>query len=60
MTTPTTSTLAADQQALLQRAFRLVLQLMTDKTHGQVTITLRDGNVQLVNVQRVYLPKNLP
>lgn len=50
----------AAQQADLQKAFRLVLQLMADKIHGQVTITLRDGNIQLVNVQRAYLPKNLP
>lgn len=49
-----------EQQATLQKALRLVLQLMNEKAHGQVTITLRDGNIQVLNVQRAYLPKNLP
>lgn len=57
MSTPTTTT---EQQAALQKTLRFVLQLMTEKAHGQVTITLRDGNIQVVNVQRAYLPKNLP
>jgi argininosuccinate synthase len=60
MANPSTTTPATEQQALLQKTFRLMLQLMSDKVHGQVTITLRDGNIQLVNVQRAYLPKNLP
>lgn len=45
---------------MLQKVLRLVLQLMNEKAHGQITITFRDGNVQLVNVQRAYVPKNLP
>jgi hypothetical protein len=47
-------------QTELQKVFRLILQLANEKVHGQVVIVLRDGAVQVVNVQRAYLPKNLP
>lgn len=60
MATPAAPLATPEQQATLQKVLRLALQLMNEKAHGQLTITFRDGNAQLVNVQRAYLPKNLP
>jgi len=43
------------------RAFWKTLgRLMQEKAHAQVTISLRDGKVTLVEVRRTYQPENLP
>lgn len=38
----------------------LMQQMMQEKAHGRIVITLRDGAVQLVEKQRSYTPENLP
>ncbi len=38
----------------------LIEQIMKERGHGQVTVTIRDGQIQLLNVSRNYLPANLP
>lgn len=39
---------------------RIVAKLMTDRSHGDVIITMKDGSVQLVRVHTSYLPNALP
>lgn len=51
---------ANETQVELQKTMRLIVQLINEKAHGRITITLRDGKIQLLNVERAYLPKNLP
>jgi hypothetical protein len=43
------------------RGILILLQnLIREKAHGRVTITVRDGKIALTDVQRTYLPENLP
>jgi hypothetical protein len=49
-----------EQQQALQKVMRYLLRLMSEKAHCQVLVTLRDGNIQLLNEQRARLLKDLP
>lgn len=39
---------------------RLVAQLLDERAHVQVVLTLKDGSIQLVAVNRTFLPSDLP
>jgi hypothetical protein len=39
---------------------KLILRLMKDRAHGQITITIHDGNIPVVEVSRRYRPGSLP
>ncbi len=43
-----------------QNLGRIVAALLAEKAHAELTITVRDGQVSLVNVSRNYLPTALP
>ncbi len=43
-----------------QNLGRIIAALLAEKAHAELTITVRDGQVSLVNVSRNYLPTNLP
>jgi hypothetical protein len=55
MSTPPTT-----PEQKIQRILKLLVRLMRDKAHGQLVIVLRDGNIQRLDVQRSFLPDNLP
>jgi hypothetical protein len=38
----------------------LIGKLVASKAHAQVTVTIRDGKVQLVGVNQTYAPDNMP
>lgn len=49
----------ADQKYV--RGILILLQrLILEKAHGQITITVRDGKIQLIDERRTRLPENLP
>jgi hypothetical protein len=39
---------------------RLISRLMTDHAHAEVVLTIQDGNLRQVRVNRSYLPGDLP
>ena len=39
---------------------RLVRQLMAEHAHVNVVVTIKDGSIQVVRVDRSYLPDKLP
>ena len=39
---------------------RFVAQLLAERAHATVQLTLKDGHIQLVRVDRSYLPGQLP
>jgi hypothetical protein len=42
------------------KLLRLIAKLVANKAHAQINITIRDGKVQLINVQQSFMPDNLP
>lgn len=46
--------------AFWQLFAKVVGGLMGQKAHAEVTLTLRDGQIQLVRINRTYSPENLP
>lgn len=40
--------------------FKQVDKIISERGHGQVIVTVRDGKVQLIEVRRTYLPENAP
>lgn len=46
--------------AFWQLFTKVVGRLINEKAHTEVTITLRDGQIQLVRINRTYSPENLP
>jgi hypothetical protein len=43
------------------RGILLLMQTMIrEKAHGRIVITLRDGDIQLIEKLQTYLPQNLP
>jgi hypothetical protein len=38
----------------------MIQKLIHEKAHGQITITIRAGKIQLVDERRTYLAENLP
>jgi hypothetical protein len=45
---------------IIKRALRQLEQLLRERAHAQLVINVRDGRIQLINVNRQYLPDNLP
>lgn len=43
-----------------QKLLRLIGKLVSSKAHAQITITIRDGKVQLITMQQNFLPDNIP
>jgi len=43
-----------------QKVGAIFAALLAEKAHAVLTITVRDGQVQLVNVSRNYQPTGLP
>lgn len=39
---------------------KIVQKLASDRTHGDIIITMKDGAIQLVRVHTSYLPHQLP
>lgn len=39
---------------------RLVLRLNHDRAHAQIVISLHEGKLTLIEVNRKYLPANIP
>ncbi len=39
---------------------QVLVQLIAEKAHASITITVRDGHLQPVQVSRQYLPAQLP
>ena len=39
---------------------RLVLRLLHERGHGQIVITIHEGKLTLVEVNRKYLPAKIP
>lgn len=50
----------ATLQNTVVKVGRLLLKLVAERAHVSVTITVQDGNIRLVRVDRAYLPENLP
>jgi len=42
------------------KLLKLLGRLIANKAHAQVTITIRDGKVQLIGVNTTYVPDSLP
>lgn len=40
--------------------FTQVDRIIRERGHGQVVVIIRDGRVQLIKVERTYLPENVP
>jgi len=40
--------------------FAQVDKIIRERGHGQVIVSIRDGKVQLIKVERSYLPENAP
>jgi hypothetical protein len=40
--------------------FAQVDRIIRERGHGQITVIVRDGKVQLIKVERSYLPENAP
>lgn len=38
---------------------KLVVRLMKERAHGQIVITIHDGNIPVVEVSRRYRPASL-
>jgi len=57
--------MAGEQQQLNFATFwtslgKLVVRLLRERAHGEIVITIQDGNLRLVRVNRNYLPTDLP
>ena len=39
---------------------RIVQQLLNERAHVEVVVTIKEGKVQFVRTNRTYLPANLP
>lgn len=39
---------------------RVLVQLLGERAHAQIIITVKDGSVQPVHINRTYLPSELP
>lgn len=39
---------------------RMVRQLMAEHAHADVVVTIKDGAIQVIRVNRSYLPDKLP
>jgi hypothetical protein len=50
---------AETDQKIVRGILVLLQQLVNEKAHGQVTITVRDGQISLADVRRTYLPQDL-
>jgi hypothetical protein len=48
-----------EQMKLVRGALTVLQQLMREKGHGQVVITVRDGMITLVDKKQSFLPQNL-
>jgi hypothetical protein len=40
--------------------FAQVDKIIRERGHGQIIVSVRDGKVQLIKVERSYLPENAP
>jgi hypothetical protein len=56
--------MAAAPIPALDKAVRWILataqKMIREKAHGQIVITIRDGQIQLLDERRTHLPNNLP
>jgi hypothetical protein len=56
--------MAATPSTPLDKVVRGILlsmqKMIREKAHGQITITIRDGVIQLVDERRSFKPENLP
>ena len=43
-----------------QGLLKMITRHIANKAHAQITITIRDGKVQLVSETQTHLPDNLP
>jgi hypothetical protein len=50
---------AQTEQQIVRGILMLLQQLVNEKAHGQVIITVRDGKISLADVRRTYLPESL-
>ena len=39
---------------------RVLVQLLGERANAQIVITLKDGSIQPVHINRTYLPSELP
>lgn len=51
---------AASLPPFATKLLKLIGRLVANKAHAQVTITIRDGKVQLIGVNTTYVPDSLP
>jgi hypothetical protein len=45
---------------IVQGLLRLLARMLREKAHGQIVITIRDGQIQMVTETKQHLPTNLP
>jgi hypothetical protein len=45
---------------IIRGILKLLGQLLREKAHAQIIITVRDGNIHLVTETRTFKPDNLP
>ena len=45
---------------MAQRIARLLVKLENERAHGKVIIHVQDGKIQRFEVNRSYMPSNLP
>jgi hypothetical protein len=50
---------AQTEQQIVRGILMLLQQLVNEKAHGQIIITVRDGKISLADVRRTYLPESL-
>jgi hypothetical protein len=50
---------AQTEQQIVRGILMLLQQLVNEKAHGQVIISVRDGKISLADVRRTYLPESL-
>jgi hypothetical protein len=53
------TTVSVEQLKLVRGALAILQQLMSEKGHGQIVITVRDGMIQLVEKKQTFLPQQL-
>jgi hypothetical protein len=51
---------SASVNVFWQMLGRLFIHLMGERAHVQIIITLRDGAIQPVHINRTFSPDNLP
>ena len=47
-------------EKLVRGILALVQKIIHERGHGEIVITIRDGQISLISERRNYLPQNLP